>query len=200
VAVWPGGGTRTPSRVGVPTRAVAVRCRRGAASPTLEHTDTMNTTTASLPPALAARLSLYGARRKAYIARITPLPEAMRTRMAQSVETELREAEDDFRAHPEPVARLRAALVFWTNSYEREQDADLILWARRCMRVFKQATDMLDRGEHAEAFRTVAGMIDHPELYGPVPEPLVIRGACWLDLPPDLLPPGHTFFDEPSEP
>lgn len=173
--------------------------------------------TTPLPAALAARLSLYGARRKAYIACITPLPEAMRTRMARSVDTELREAEDDLRAHPEPVARLRAALVFWTNFYEREQDADLLLqdgqqdgqqddteelqarWAERCARVFKQATDMLDRGEHAEAFRTVAGMLDHPDLYGPVPEPLVIRGACWLDLPPDLLPPGHAFFDEPSD-
>lgn len=158
---------------------------------------------ASLSPALAARLSLYGARRKAYITLVS-FPEPVRVRMARAVDAEVREAEAALREQPEPVARLRAELAFWTDFYERDlqpHEADTLetRWLLRSLPVFKRATALLDQGEHAEAFGVLATMLAHPDLYGPVPSPLDITGARWLDLPPTLLPPGHSFLDEQVE-
>lgn len=167
---------------------------------------------ASLPPALTARLSLYGARRRAYIAHI-PFPETARVRMARAVDTEVKEAEAAILKQPEPVARLRAELLFWTDFYERDaqdptpSDPDEdpgtketeARWAKNSLAVFRQATELLDWGEHAKAFRVLADMHQNPDQFGPVPDPLDLTGARWLDLPPTLLPPGHSFLDEQSE-
>lgn len=158
------------------------------------------------PDAVKARLSLYKARRKAFVAALPfppafPNAEAMRSRMARTVDNEVAVAGATMSAHPEPVARLRDELLFWVDFYERDSrggvaDTTEARWNTRSLAAWRKALDLLDQGEPAEAFGMVAVMEKHPDLYGPVPDPLNLTGPRWLDLPPALLPPGHLFSDE----
>ncbi len=172
----------------------------------------MHNSLASLPPALTARLSLYRARRREYISCI-PFPETARVRMCKAVDTEVEEAEAALQEQPEPVARLRVGLAFWTDFYERDAqdptpsepdeepgtEETEARWTENSLLGFKRATELLDQGDHAGAFRVIAEMCQNPDQYGPVPGPLDLTGPRWLDLPPTLLPPGHSFLDEQSE-
>lgn len=181
------------------------------------HAPSNSNSPAPLPPALAARLSLYGERRKAYIA-LAPFSESIRARMFRAVDTEVSEAADVLRGQPEPVARLRAELLFWTGFYrqdvepqafqgeqeDREEDGESTKdlqarWAAQSLLAFKQVFDLLEGGNHPEAFRVLADMPNRPELYGPVPDPLDLTGARWLDLSAEVLPPGHLFLDEQAQ-
>jgi hypothetical protein len=156
---------------------------------------------ASLPPALAARLSLYGVRRKARLAH-TPFNSIVRFRLAKAVDTEVQDAVWTFHEQPNPVARLQAELAFWIDVYQKGWDPDPDVapleseWMRNSQAAFKQASVLLNQGAHAEACVVLADVARDLTKYGPTPDPLTLTGAKWLDLPPEILPPGHTFLDE----
>jgi hypothetical protein len=162
--------------------------------------------TPSLSEAVKARLALYKARRKAFVAALPFFPpafpnaEAMRSRMARTVDNDVVEAGASMLTYPEPVARLRDELLFWVGFYKEvaQEEADEVVarWNTNCLTAWGKALDLLDQGEPAEAFGMVAVMEKHPDLYGPVPDPLNLTGPRWLDLPPAFLPPGHLFSDE----
>ena len=162
-------------------------------------------------PTLTARLSLYRSRREEYISDV-PFPKEVRVRMRKAVLAEVTEAEAAILKQPDPVARMQSELAFWIDFYERDaqnptpsdpdEDPETketeARWAQNSLVGFKRANELLGQGSHAEAFRVLAEMCQDPDRYGPVPGHLDVTGAHWLDLPTELLPPGHQFLDEQS--
>jgi hypothetical protein len=165
-----------------------------------------------LSETLTSRLELYKTRRQAQV-QLWNIPKDVKENVTQAIGLEVEAVKAAWLGLDgsplDPVARLGFELSFWKDFYmqdssqEEESSPEVQtledLWKEQCLNCFDRVQEALEAAKFGEAFSLIAELSKNPDLYGPVPDSLELSGPLWLDLPPDLLPPGHTFFDEPSD-